>query len=205
MDLRFPRIDGKAHSTVRATITPRPNSGKLLKMLGVMGGENSGEVLSVLQDGLGSGGDLDEVFRKAAGVDVVRPSKSAGGRVPEPHKGLNQVTARPRGRVTFGAPTIGAGLNRGHVDPVITRAAASFLRCYERRLRVIPSLSGQVVVRFTVNGEGRVSAATVVTTSVGDTEVHACLVSRFSRLRFPQPPNRGSVVVSQPLTFRPVN
>jgi TonB family protein len=214
----FDTTRGANHSTVRATIAPHVSAEKLLRIIGTLGDIGGGALADVL-----SGGDLGSVAEAlrppvgsglaapgtggegngGGGLGILRPSPGgAPGNAP-PAPAAAKAPPPSRARVDFGAPEIGAGLDRAHVDPVITRARAGFLACYERRLAAAPTLAGRVVVRLTVDAGGRAVDPTVVSTSLGDVEVQRCLVERFARLRFPAP-SRPGVSVTQPLVFRVV-
>lgn len=64
-------------------------------------------------------------------------------------------------------------------------------------------LAGRLTVRFTISGAGRVMAAAVQESSVGDARVESCLREAVTRWEFPQPRGGGAVVVSYPFVLVP--
>lgn len=76
-------------------------------------------------------------------------------------------------------------------------------RCYARGCsRHGPDLQGRMPVVFTVSREGLVENASAPESELPD-DVTACVVSAFSRWRFPKPDAEAPVVVTYPLVFQP--
>ncbi|MGC4117504.1 MAG: AgmX/PglI C-terminal domain-containing protein [Myxococcales bacterium] len=97
----------------------------------------------------------------------------------------------------------------GSIDPElirqVIRSHVNQIRyCYEERLAMKPSLAGKVRIRFLVNGEGKVTQASVADGStLNDSELSACLLSRFRSWIFPAPKGGGSALVTYPVWLRP--
>jgi TonB family protein len=81
---------------------------------------------------------------------------------------------------------------------VVRKNHGVFRECFEktngRRLK------GQVVVRFIVDRDGRVSLSELEKSTLGDEEATSCVVDGFRKLRFPQP-DGGVVTVVYPMKF----
>ncbi len=85
----------------------------------------------------------------------------------------------------------------------VFRARGSALRsCYERELKKNPSLSGKVVIRFTIGTAGRVTGGSVAKHLSGSTAVGNCVIGRVKGWKFPKPQG-GSVSVSKSILFSP--
>jgi hypothetical protein len=67
-----------------------------------------------------------------------------------------------------------------------------------------PTLSGKIVVKFVISGDGSVSQAkTHSSTMKGGDAVQSCINSRFMRFQFPEPKGGGIVIVKYPFIFAP--
>ncbi len=73
-------------------------------------------------------------------------------------------------------------------------------RCYETGLTRRPGLTGRVNLAFTIGADGRVSSATVRSSTLGDPAVEACIARSVADLRFP--PTGNPVEVETPFNFQ---
>ena len=95
-------------------------------------------------------------------------------------------------------------LNKDQIRPVIQRHRAKFAFCYERALLRQPELSGKVVLRFVIAGDGKVSKVELDRGStLKDAAVEECLLKAAALMKFPPPAGGGEVVVKYPFLFRP--
>ena len=83
---------------------------------------------------------------------------------------------------------------------VIKNNLNAFRYCYQRELQKDPSLSGKITLKFVISKDGSVSTAAVKSSSMNNSAVESCMVSRMMRLSFPDP-NGGIVMVSYPFYF----
>jgi hypothetical protein len=60
-----------------------------------------------------------------------------------------------------------------------------------------------VVVKYTVRGNGAVARAEIVSSALGDAGAEACLTDAFAAMRFPKPKGGGIVIVRVALSFLP--
>lgn len=102
-----------------------------------------------------------------------------------------------------GEPILVGTLERSEIEAVIQKSLSAIRYCYQRRLQSAPDLSGKVVVRFAIAGDGSVSSAKVASSTVGDPAVGSCVADRFTRMRFPEPRGHGVVLVTYPFLFAP--
>ncbi|MEJ2627710.1 MAG: AgmX/PglI C-terminal domain-containing protein [bacterium] len=75
--------------------------------------------------------------------------------------------------------------------------------CYERELRRYPSLKGKVVVRITINPQGEVVDATILSSSLNNERVERCIVARISHWKDFKSvnPQAGNVTFRQTYIF----
>lgn len=104
-------------------------------------------------------------------------------------------------RVTTGATEVRGSLSRDVIQRVIRRHINEVRACYDRALARDPSLSGRVLVRFTIDASGAVSSAEVQDSDLGDASVEACIQAAARRWRFPEPAGGGIVIVTYPFVF----
>ena len=73
------------------------------------------------------------------------------------------------------------------VERVLRRRRGAVRHCYERRLKITPTLAGQVLVGFTVGEQGRVIKIKALENTTGDPPLDRCVVDKLKRWRFPKP------------------
>lgn len=93
-------------------------------------------------------------------------------------------------------------------DPqIVTRQIRARMRaiqaCYEAQLQHDPSLSGRVLVRFSIHPDGTVRDVTTTENTTGSPEVAACVTDIIERFRFNPGPEGGSVSYAYPFVFAP--
>ena len=93
-------------------------------------------------------------------------------------------------------------LAREKIEAVVRKNHGVFRACYEKGHGPKRHLKGQVVVRFLIDRDGRVSLSELEKSTLADEEATSCVVDGFRRLRFP-PPDGGVVTVVYPMKFSP--
>lgn len=111
------------------------------------------------------------------------------------HRGKHAV------RVVKGRTRVVGGLSQEVVGRYIKRYWAQFKYCYERELSKDPNLYGKITITFTIAGNGRVSEAQVIQTTMHNPNVEECVLRVVRRIRFPQPKGGGQVIVTYPFMF----
>lgn len=225
------RASGETREDTNARLAVEEAQNQVEQMLlGALGGEGG-----AFQDVLAAGavtGNAADVISQAEGVGVASNAeggtlreRSGGGRVGSRTAGLGGLAASKRagqaraeggavrerairGRVRSGALEDEAG--SGDFDPsvvagTIRRRIRAIQRCYERELRNNPTLSGRVLVRFTIVPAGTISSATATENTTGSDAVARCVVSTIRRFRFNPGPDGGSVTYAYPFVFAPQN
>ncbi len=137
--------------------------------------------------GLGLGGMGTSGYGRGGGAGT--------GSVKIGHRGKARVKVRK------GRTRIVGGLSQKVVGRYIKRYWAQFKFCYERELSKNPNLYGKVTCTFTITGNGRVSEASVLQSSMHNTNVEQCLLRTIRRIRFPTPKGGGEVIVTYPFMF----
>jgi outer membrane biosynthesis protein TonB len=204
----------------RARLAEQVKSTGLLKLLGA----NTGEGGSIA-DVLGKGDvdrDQDKAFQGVGGVgvassnDQLRGIKSGGsgsGRVAAvgglrgggsiAGGGTGEAAAEKKvsGSVKSEAPAVDGELDPAMVAKEVRTRLGAIKACYERALKRNPTLSGKVVIHWTITQAGTVSGVDVESDTLGDAEVASCIKALVARWRFPAP-SGGSVDVSFPFVFQ---
>jgi len=155
-----------------------PSEPNAVRGLGLLGAGRGGGVKSNRSGFLGKGASYGRGSRK--------PSISK--------------TSLPR--VVPGRPIVKGSLDREIVRRVLRRHRNELRYCYERELKRSPELAGAVNLKFSIGGKGRVVAAIIDKSTVGDRRVEACIVQKARRWVFPEP-SGGMVTVIYPLRFIP--
>jgi hypothetical protein len=108
------------------------------------------------------------------------------------------------GRVTTGSPIQilpNGELATPIVELYVERNMTKLSDCYERELRATRTLRGTVTARFTIDGNGAVSASTA--SGLENEHVESCIADVIKRILFPKPNSRGDVAVNYPMTLHP--
>jgi TonB family protein len=96
-------------------------------------------------------------------------------------------------------------LSREQIRDVVRMHLTEVRGCYERELVANPALTGRVTVHFVIGASGRVTSATVESSTMPDTAVAACVEQAILTWIFPPPDGGGVVAVSYPFVFEPEN
>ena len=103
--------------------------------------------------------------------------------------------------MSTGNPIILGALDKSVIDRVIKQHLAQIRYCYQKELKKDPSLSGKIVIKFTIAADGTVSSAETSSTTIDNATVEDCICQRFMRFKFPQPKGGGIVIVTYPFSF----
>lgn len=213
-----PDEDDKEAMAARKKQVQEKVAGKgVLAILGVKG-QAKGAVADVFSEGKAINGDIDDAFSNISGVDVANgrntSSRGSGGSGESTSIGnlattgsgkvglVEKVEEKVTAEVKSEEPEVDGALNPQDITRVVKSRMSSIKECYERELKRNPKLAGKVVVRFTIDEEGRVTQTAIEENTLGDKAVAACIISRFERFRFPKPEG-GSVPVAYPFIFAP--
>lgn len=150
------------------------------------GGDASGTIgsapLGTIGSGAGGHGPGNRYGRGAGNLGDVRTS-----RVP---------------RIRVQQADIRGSLSKETIRRVVHRHLAEVRFCYEQRLISRPDLQGRVAVRFIIAPSGKVQAAGVHSSELGDSVTEQCVVRAVQRWPFPQPEGGGIVSVTYPFVLQ---
>lgn len=174
---------GGAGSGVKTVGLGGFGKGKSLSLAGGANGKNFGSGSGGTGSGLGGlgGAGIGKGF-----------GKGAGG------KGRADVVVPP------GDPVISGGLTQQEVKTVIQANLNQIRHCYEQLLQRSPSSSGKIKVAFKIAANGRVSTANIQSSTIRDSIMRSCVVSRVKRWQFPKPRGGLEVNVNYPFVFNPL-
>lgn len=147
---------------------------------------------------------VDHVVETPFGFHVVEVLE-ARGPVDEPDEELvpGEVSG-PRCRIEVGTVQHerGAGLfDAGRVARELRIRIRAMHTCYERNLRIEPSLDGSLLAHLTIEPSGVVRDVRVSEDGTGSDALAACVTGTLSQFRFSPGPEGGSVTYSYPFTF----
>ena len=94
------------------------------------------------------------------------------------------------------------GLDREVIAQYIKSQLGQILYCYERQLSATPELYGKVAVKFTISGSGQVETQSINDTTLRNTSVESCILSKVARWKFPEPRGGTKVLVTYPFLFK---
>lgn len=106
----------------------------------------------------------------------------------------------PAVRIRQGSVRVKGSLDRDLVRRILRAHLNEVRHCYAEGLERTPSLRGRVVVDFTVDGRGRVSRASISSTS-RDRRVERCITAAVRRWKFPKPQHGTTVRVTYPFVL----
>ncbi|MFA6034487.1 MAG: AgmX/PglI C-terminal domain-containing protein [Myxococcota bacterium] len=95
----------------------------------------------------------------------------------------------------------GGTLDRSAVASVLQGGAGWIPGCYERERDKKPALRGEILVRFVVAPEGKVSGAFIEQSYMDNETVESCVKEEILKLRFPSPKG-GESTIRYPFVFR---
>jgi hypothetical protein len=203
--------DEAAKAARRAKLEQTVAQRGLLKLLGADTG-NSGAIDDVLSSG-SSNSDIASALAGAGGVAVANAdaigaggrkgggsgkeagigdlATQGGGAVGLGQKGQTRVSAS----VSSSAPEVESStLDRDAVARYIKSRNAAIRSCYERELKLNPSLKGKLAMRITISTSGKVSEVEVDEDSLHSDAVASCIRGLIRFWNFPFKPEQDSAV-----------
>ncbi len=130
--------------------------------------------------GMGGGGGGGNGSAKVAG-----PKKSG-------------VKQKPK--LAMDAPKQGAFCKESNIRDVVQKRSNALRNCYEQQLLANPDLSGKIIVFWKIGLDGKVTDASIKSSTMNNARVEACLTQTVRRLRFDKP-DGGICVVEFPFIF----
>lgn len=174
------------------------------------GGGRFGAVSSSPQGALGgltrgvSGGVVGSLPTSSIGLGSgARPPTGSFSGAADLNSGTiaRRSVARPKASVAH--TTVLGSMDRSLISDVVKRNSPRLTAAYERELRKDPTLSGKLVVRFTLADDGTVAEIEVVSDTLGSDDLADAIEKIFLHMRFPSPGEGSEMVVTYPLVFHP--
>jgi TonB family protein len=104
-------------------------------------------------------------------------------------------------QVTVTEAQVRGSLDKDIIRRVVRRHLPEVRFCYEKELPRAPSLAGRVAVNFTIANTGRVAAALVQSSTLGNARAEGCVLDAVRRWEFPRPMGGGIVIATYPFNF----
>jgi len=104
--------------------------------------------------------------------------------------------------MTTGTPVILGSLDPEIIRRIVREHAGQIRYCYESELTRTPGIYGKIVMKWVINGEGKVMQATPAESQMKNPNVENCLASRIKTWVFPKPKGGGIVIVNYPFVFK---
>lgn len=95
------------------------------------------------------------------------------------------------------------GLDKSVIDERIRRHLIHFSNCYSPQFAANPGLSGRIATRFIISGKGHVTHSEVISSTMENEAVEACVRRTLKGIMFPEPLGGGVVEVDYPFFFSP--
>ncbi len=120
--------------------------------------------------------------------------------------GLGLAGAAPNSDPLMGGvsgPTyVGNSIDKETIRRVIRAHINEVKKCYETALQRDPSLEGRVLLKFTIEKTGDVTAVVVQDSTLKDPSVGQCIVAGALKWKFPPHPGPGVIYISYPFVFK---
>ena len=100
-----------------------------------------------------------------------------------------------------GSAHLSGPLDKDEIRAVVRKKSAEVRYCYEDALSTVPTLEGDVLVRFVISVTGAVASARVTSSTLGSEAVEECMIERVKAWTFPKVNGGGTVVVNYPFAF----
>lgn len=103
-------------------------------------------------------------------------------------------------RVSTGAPQAQGGLAPDQVRRVVVAHVGAIRACFEKEAQRDPSLKGRVTLKWAVDPDGAVPAASVLASTLGNPAVESCMVRQVRSWKFPSAQS-ATAVSAYPFVF----
>lgn len=196
------------HAKIAQTVAQRG----LLKLLGADSANGNGAIDDVLGSG-SSNQDIASALAGAGGVAVANAdSIGAGGRKgggSGKAAGIGDLSTKGGGAVGIGgkaetrvsasvsssAPEVESStLDRDAVARYLKSRSKAIQSCYERELKLEPTLKGKIAVRITINTQGKVSETEIDEDTMHSDAVSSCIKGLIRFWKFPFTPESDAAV-----------
>ncbi len=147
--------------------------------------------------GTGPGGGGTGGYGRIHGLGRVDTGGGMGMRAGLGKKGTKKV-----GQMKLDSGASSGFCKKEDIRTNVMRRAGAIRACYEAQLQIHESLAGKTTIRWTIDGEGRVSEASIASSTLGNANVEQCVLRVIRNMRF-QKPESGVCIVQWPFVFNP--
>ena len=172
----------KALSSIKGVKAPGAGGYKTSSLMGKVKGVQIGGAAGGV-----STSSLNSLLRKGSGPAALKRVKA----------GKVRGRVRPRARKS----KIKGALSREQIMKVISKLVPAIQYCYEKELRTNPSLTGKVVLEWTIKPSGRVGVVKTGRSTLKSPKAINCMTRKLKGARFPKPNPAGKVIVTFPFVF----
>ncbi|WP_242395885.1 adventurous gliding motility protein GltG [Anaeromyxobacter oryzisoli] len=175
--------------------------GAVGNMFGPVVGDSQGlGGLGIRGSGSGGGGSGETIGIGAVGT------KGRGGGLGSYGTGVGGLGKKGDRDVSIASGTaqVMGSIDRELVRKVIQDHAAQIRYCYEQQLAINPRLAGKVSIKWIINADGSATLPEVDrgSTTLEDSKVHECMMSRITSWQFPKPKGGGQAIITYPWILR---
>ena len=137
-----------------------------------------------------------------ASPEVLVPARP---RVMAPNGGVEGALDKNADRdagMTQGEPVVLGALDPEIIRGIVREHADQIRYCYESELTRTPGISGEIIMKLVINGDGKVTQASTAETQMKSANVEGCLATKIKTWIFPKPKGGGIVIVNYPFVFK---
>lgn len=193
----------------------------VLALLTAKGGEGGSPFAEILGGGVSQ--SLDEILGGISGVraagsgEELKPLELGAGGIKRRETDIGELAAKGGKQVELGekkvaavqskiaaeSPEIEGQMDEETVRKIALKNQASLKYCFQKAQARNPELSGKIVVRLTIDGDGNVTDVSVEQSTIDDQEMVSCVLRMVKRWKFPA--TGGEVNITFPLVFMSVS
>ena len=98
---------------------------------------------------------------------------------------------------------VGTPQSKGPVGRTMKTHSEKFAACARDAVTVQTGSIQKIVLGFQIDAEGRVTRAKIKSMSMGDPDLHDCVLRRLRKITFPKPADGQTKSIEWPLTLSP--
>lgn len=135
-----------------------------------------------------------------SGIGGMGGGGGGGGNGAAKVKGPKKSNVKQKTKLAMEAPKQGAFCKESNIRDVVQKRSNALRNCYEQQLLANPDLSGKIIVFWKIGLDGKVTDASIKSTTMNNARVESCLTTYIRKLTFDKP-DGGICVVEFPFIF----
>ena len=199
-DMKSAKTEGQQAKAESARKSELINNSKLLlKLIGTTGDSSNGVVANLWSDSEQGIGNVDAALKSTAGAttnagDATRAGNNGGngaagigelGSIGGGQGGTAKVAVTVKPKTSAGSGSVSATGDENQIKSTVTKFAGQLQYCYEKQLKVTPTLEGRIEVKWTVSGGVVTGKPFVTENTTSDAELAECVTQKIRRWTFP--------------------